>query len=72
MKDKVIYIKPLQEYTTVSVSNRIYTFVPNEIYRYYPEYGTIETCYGQIYLGMDYEKFFRKVSLFERILNFIF
>lgn len=72
MKDKIIYIKPLQEYTTVSVSNKVYTFVPSEVYKYFPENGTVETDFGELYLGMDFEKYFRTLNLFERITYFIF
>lgn len=72
MKDKIIYIKPIQEYTTVSVSNRVYTFVPSEVYKYYTEYGTVETDFGELYLGMDFKKYFRTLNWFERITHFIF
>ena len=72
MKDKVIYTKPLQEYTTVSVSNQVYTFVPSEVYKYYPEYGTIQTDFGELYLGMDFNKYFRKINFLEYITYLIF
>lgn len=75
MKDKIIYVRPLKEYTTVSFSNRTYTFVPSEVYKYFPEYGTIQTDFGELYIGSDFNKHFRKLNWFELIkliINFIF
>lgn len=69
MKNNFIYVKPLQEYTTVSVTNKVYTFVPEELYKYYPEYGTIDTCYGQLWLGSDYKKYFEHANTFEILLH---